>query len=117
MIERIDAFLGHPTRDPHGDPIPSADGVLHRPDAVPLTEATPGVRARVARISDADAGLLKYLAARGITLDTELDVLPADPYADGVEVTVGGQPAPIHLGATASSSIWVIAVEPGQLDA
>ena len=45
MLDAIDTLLGHPTRDPHGDPIPSAEGDAHLPDAVPLAQAAPGMDA------------------------------------------------------------------------
>ena len=44
MIERIDAILDHPTRDPHGDPIPDASGRISFPQTVPLTQCEPGER-------------------------------------------------------------------------
>jgi len=73
LIAAIDARLGHPTRDPHGDPIPSADGTEHRPDAVVLARAEPG-RYVVARISDADPARLRALAERGVVLDADVEV-------------------------------------------
>lgn len=69
MIERIDARLGFPTRDPHGDPIPSPQGVVDAPPARLLSELAEGRPARVARISDADSGLLRRLAGLGLALD------------------------------------------------
>ena len=54
LVERMDQHLGHPSRDPHGDPIPAADGSVERPDAVLLSELPAGSTVRVERISDAD---------------------------------------------------------------
>lgn len=107
MVDRIDAHLGHPTRDPHGDPIPSANGVVHRPDAVQLTMAQPNTRVRVERISDADPRMLQYFADRGIVVDAQLSVLEGEPYANVVVVQVAGREHPINLGSTATSAIWV----------
>lgn len=113
MIERIDALLGHPTRDPHGDPIPSVEGTPHRPDAVPLATVPPRTHVRVERISDSDSDRLRYFAGQGITLDTDLDILEADPYSDGVLVRVTGRPQPVNLGAAASNAIWVSTTDHG----
>lgn len=107
MVDRIDAHLGHPTRDPHGDPIPSATGVVHRPDAVQLTAAQPGTLARVERISDADPLLLQYFADQGIVVDAQLQVHEGAPYAGVVVVQVVGRPEPINLGSTATNAVWV----------
>lgn len=109
LIDRIDRALDFPTRDPHGDPIPSADGRVHRPEAVLLAEAPAPCRVRVERISDADAAMLQYFAARGIVVDVELEVLPGEPYSETVTVVVGGNAAAgdrVSLGPAAAGSVW-----------
>ena len=73
LLDAIDEQLGRPVRDPHGDPIPSADGVVERPDAVLLSRVEPGRRGRVVRISDRDPVVLRELSAAGIALDSELE--------------------------------------------
>lgn len=73
MLDAIDALLGHPTRDPHGDPIPSAEGAAHLPDAVPLAQAGPGI-AVVVRVSDADPDRLRRFARVGIVPGGLIDV-------------------------------------------
>lgn len=105
LMHRIDRSLGYPTRDPHGDPIPSADGLVHRPDAVILAEAPAPCRTRVERISDADNEMLQYFASRGIVVDAELRVLPGEPYSETVTVEVGE--TPVRLGPAAAASVWV----------
>jgi len=67
LLAAIDAELGSPLRDPHGDPIPTADGTVEIPAAVVLADAASG--GRVVRISDRDPLLLRHLAAEGIVLD------------------------------------------------
>ncbi|MCL3860574.1 metal-dependent transcriptional regulator [Actinotalea sp. K2] len=69
FVERLDALLGRPVRDPHGDPVPSADGQVVLPDAVPLAGLAPGQRGTVARVSDADPAVLRECRAAGIGLD------------------------------------------------
>lgn len=88
LVDRIDALLGHPSRDPHGDPIPSKDGSAHRPSAMRLADAPAGVPLTVERISDADPAVLRELGRRGIRPGTVL----ADPA---------------ELGAAAAQAIWV----------
>ncbi len=73
LLDAIDEQLGHPRRDPHGDPIPSRDGVVEVPDAVLLSSLTAGARGRVVRISDRDAAMLREIAAAGVGLDSELE--------------------------------------------
>jgi DtxR family Mn-dependent transcriptional regulator len=107
LIDRIDRRLGYPSRDPHGDPIPSRDGTPHLPDAVPLVTARPGTALVVSRISDADPAVLRYLAERGIRPDTPLTMDEHREFAGDVTVRVGG--ADIVLGATAAAAVWVTA--------
>lgn len=107
LVSRIDRFLDFPTRDPHGDPIPTADGQVHRPDAVILAEIEPGTRVRVERISDADNGMLQYFARQGLVVDAELSVLPGEPYSGTATIRVGSAGQPFSLGSAAASAIWV----------
>ena len=107
LIDRIDRVLGYPTRDPHGDPIPSADGRVHRPDAVVLAEVPVGQSVRVERISDSDNAMLQYFASRGIVVDAALDVQPGEPYAETITVVVEGTGEPVALGPAAAQAVWV----------
>ncbi|WP_353055772.1 metal-dependent transcriptional regulator [Leucobacter sp. CX42] len=104
LIDRVDRVLGWPTRDPHGDPIPSADGTVHRPDAVQLGDAPAPCRVRVERISDADNAMLQFFQSRGIVVDAELEMLPGEPFSETVTVIVGG--VPVSLGTAAASAVW-----------
>ena len=110
FVERLDAALGHPTRDPHGDPIPGPDGTVHRPEATTLDVAEAGVRLRVVRVADDDPDLLRHLAELGLGLDAELVVVEQQTYAGLVLLDVGG--AAQRLGVSAARSIWVGAAEP-----
>ncbi|MBX3194580.1 MAG: metal-dependent transcriptional regulator [Schumannella sp.] len=95
LLDAIDERLGRPGRDPHGDPIPAADGVVRRPDAVPLSTLEPGVRGRVVRVSDRDAAVLREVEAAGVALDS--DVVAGDlPEAAAGAVWV--TPVSVTLG-------------------
>jgi DtxR family Mn-dependent transcriptional regulator len=110
LVERIDARLGRPVRDPHGDPIPTADGRVVRPDAVPLVELADGVAGIVARISDADPEALRYLAGLGLDLDLRVRVTERREYAGtvGVAWERDGDTVAVDLGMLAASRIWVV---------
>ncbi|WP_285821120.1 metal-dependent transcriptional regulator [Cellulosimicrobium sp. Marseille-Q4280] len=112
LVERIDARLGRPTRDPHGDPIPSADGVVVRPPAVPLAELVVGDEGVVVRISDADPDVLRYLAELGVGLDTRVAVTERREYAGTLTVAWSGAgngtTAPSQLGLRAAEHVWVV---------
>lgn len=107
MVERIDELLGHPERDPHGDPIPGADGTVTKPDAVLLTELGTGLPVRVERIADDDSMLLQFLAENGIGVGTVLEAKPGTPYSDAMEVMVEGGTSSLSLGKSATNAMWV----------
>ncbi|MEO8907666.1 MAG: metal-dependent transcriptional regulator [Microbacteriaceae bacterium] len=107
LIDRIDASLGHPQRDPHGDPIPTAGGDPRRPDALQLRDAECGAPLVVARISDADPAVLRYLADKGIRLDARVSVAEHRPFAGDVTVRIDEIAGEVELGARASEAVWV----------
>lgn len=112
MLDRIDAKLGHPTRDPHGDPIPAADGQVPTPPARRLSDCTEGESGTVARISDADPEMLRYFDVVGISLDSRIRVLTRRDFAGIISVSVestDGRGSNVELGSPAAQAIWVIA--------
>jgi DtxR family Mn-dependent transcriptional regulator len=76
----IAAKLGNPTRDPHGDPIPTADLRVEERPTMPLAELEPGGRARFVRVSDSEPEMLRYLAERGIAPGARLEVVDRQPF-------------------------------------
>ncbi len=116
MLERIDAKLGYPTRDPHGDPIPAADGRLATPPARQLSACSDGDACTVARISDADPEMLRYFDSVGISLDARLRVLARRDFAGVISVAVeppagatNRDVSTVDLGSPAAQAIWVVA--------
>lgn len=107
MIDRVAEYLGHPERDPHGAPIPAADGTVRGSEAMRLTDVSPGQRARVERVAFADPDLLQFFAGQSIGYGTVLDVLPSAPYSDAVDVVVEGAGDRLTLGRSATDTVWV----------
>ena len=85
FIDALDARLGRPGRDPHGDPIPLADGTLPDGGERPLADIAPGTRVRIVRVSDAVPGLLDALDAAGLGLGAEL-VAGDTAFSAGIRV-------------------------------
>ncbi|MEO6997068.1 MAG: metal-dependent transcriptional regulator [Terracoccus sp.] len=103
MIDRIDRLLGHPVADPHGDPIPAADGTVTRPaGTVNLSETGAGAFT-VVRISDADPACLGRLLA--------LEVLPGATIMVILDDSTRGRkahsPLGTHLADADIDSVWV----------
>lgn len=108
MIDKIAEYLGHPSRDPHGDPIPTADGTVERLTAISLTNLSVGVPASVERISDDDPGLLQYFASHGVAHGTVIELAAGAPFSD--TVTLIAPRADLTLGAAAVEAVWVTPV-------
>ncbi|MGX5681442.1 metal-dependent transcriptional regulator [Schumannella luteola] len=104
LLDALDAELGHPARDPHGDPIPARDGSVVRPDARLLADIPEGTPARVARISDRDSSLLRHLEAEGVALDSALVLMQRS--TEGAVILLAGRRVP--LSSEALASIWVV---------
>ncbi len=106
FTERLAEFLGHPARDPHGAPIPGADGVLAAEDSFPLGEVMAGGRVRVTRVHNEEAPVLAYLGERGLVPGRSLEVKEVREL-DGV-VTVEDEEGVSHsLGGPLARSIFV----------
>jgi DtxR family Mn-dependent transcriptional regulator len=81
LAERIDAYLDHPKFDPHGDPIPTADGEMLEPNARPLDEVDAQSEVRIERVLDQDPDVLRYLDSVGLVPNASMrvvEILPVD---------------------------------------
>ncbi|WP_411698979.1 metal-dependent transcriptional regulator [Conyzicola sp.] len=103
LLDSIDEQLGFPTRDPHGDPIPSRAGDVEQPAAVLLRHVGTGETVRVVRISDRDPALLRHLEAESITLDSAFTVEGVEPFV----VRLRGSAGTLTLADDALDSVWV----------
>jgi DtxR family transcriptional regulator, Mn-dependent transcriptional regulator len=105
FIQRIEAALGYPEIDPHGSPIPTTDGHVAPRKGTPLTQLDKGQHGHVARVSDDDPGLLRYLASLEIRPGAEIEVKAIEPYGGPITVTINGQQH--SLGPQAADQIFV----------
>jgi len=98
LEELIAAKLGHPTIDPHGDPIPTAELEISEHPTPSLDALKPGDSGELVRVSDADPEMLRYLAGRGIMPGSQIEVIERQPFGgpllvrvDGNEHVLGGE--------------------------
>ncbi len=106
LMARIDAKLGFPQRDPHGDPIPQPDGRVPIADSRGLDSLEVGQSALITRISDTDPAMLRYFEEIGVDLDRRVTVTEARPFAGTITICVDDS-EPIHLGDVAARAIFV----------
>ena len=91
LIDRIDAFLGHPATDPHGDPIPKADGTVAGTSGRRLSQLAVGQRFRVVRVLEQTPEFLRYLTETGLKLDATGTVAANRSESGTITVQVAGQ--------------------------
>src|SRR5690349_16178443 len=101
LIDRIDAFLGHPEVDPHGDPIPRADGSLTEPEGTPLAQLPRGERFRVVRVVDQDPAFLRYLSECGLDLHAAGELAENRPEAGALVIRLADRSVALGLDAAA----------------
>jgi len=95
LEEIIAAKLGHPTRDPHGDPIPTPDFEIEELETLGLDDLQPGERGVFVRVSDSDPAMLRYLGARGVTPGASFEVLERQPFGGPLFVRFGSEVHPL----------------------
>lgn len=89
LVDRIDAYLGHPTTDPHGDPIPKADGTVAAADDRPLVECAIGDGFCIARVVDQSPEFLRFLSQAGLNIGTRGSLVASDAKLERVTIRVG----------------------------
>lgn len=89
LEDRIANKLGQPTRDPHGDPIPSREGWMDSVAGVALDTIPVGQCATVARVPDGDPALLQYLESLGLVPGASVTIEAIAPYGDVFTLRIG----------------------------
>lgn len=106
VLDRIDALLGYPEVDPHGDPIPTAAGKVRKTRRTTLADCAVGRTLKVARIEDQDARFLQFVERCGLMPGTSVTVESRDPLADAIVVRADDGNR-VTLGSTAAGKILV----------
>jgi DtxR family Mn-dependent transcriptional regulator len=106
FTERLAEFLAHPAHDPHGDPIPKADGSLEPNDSFPLSVAAAGQLVRIYRVGDEEAAKLAYLEEHGLMPGRLLKVKEVRAV-DGVVTVEDAEGETRILGEPLASSVFV----------
>jgi DtxR family Mn-dependent transcriptional regulator len=106
VLERIDAHLGRPSVDPHGDPIPTARGDISAAPTKSLADCKVGATVQVARIIDQEPTFLQFIDRCGLTPGVAVIVENRDPIAQAVRIRAGGREA-TTLGINVAAKILV----------
>jgi DtxR family Mn-dependent transcriptional regulator len=108
LVDRIDAALGYPQADPHGDPIPRRDGSIEDPISRSLADCGAGERFTLARVIDQSPEFLRYLSSSGLKLGASGEVCANERTAGVLTIRVGTQET--ALGRDAAEKLRVAPV-------
>lgn len=90
IIERMATALGNPSVDPHGDPIPAADGSIQELASTPLSEIPVGEQVEIHRVHESQPERLRYMASLGLRPGVVVTVVDRQPFDDLVTIDVDG---------------------------
>jgi Mn-dependent transcriptional regulator len=93
LVNRLSEFLGNPTTDPHGDPIPDAQGKMSKSKQLISLDKATAKRLEVAGVSDQSSSLLEFLNAKGIRLGTQIEIIERYDFDNSVEIKIKNQSA------------------------
>ncbi|MBL3700740.1 metal-dependent transcriptional regulator [Leucobacter luti] len=108
VLDRMNDAIGAPTVDPHGDPIPAADGTMPPDLSRAITELPVGASCTVTRVSDRSPEVLRLLTERGVTVGATVEVRAVNLPAEMIELSFGARRIELSLAAAAA-----IRVSPG----
>jgi DtxR family Mn-dependent transcriptional regulator len=111
LIERMDEMLGHPSVDPHGDPIPNAEGALDQREYHTLVDCPLHARAIVSRVIDQDPDFLRFIEQSDLKPGQLVQLEARDAASDSVRVRVGDD-REVTLGTRAAKKLLVEVVSP-----
>lgn len=111
--DRLDALLGYPTVDPHGDPIPSKEGVVAARQGLMLSQLQEGQSAQVLRVSDQDSEKLCYLGELGLYPEVHVQLVKRAPFGGPLQILVGTPPNQVEhmLGVELANHILVTVLQ------
>lgn len=88
LINKLDSFLGYPSVDPHGDPIPDAQGTIKNVEKKLLSEAEISEKTICIGVKDSSPSFLKYLDKNGISLGTIIEVIDREIFDQSIKVSI-----------------------------
>lgn len=105
LEDRMDALAGYPTRCPHGEPIPSKDGIMPVLNDICLLYCQPGAHLRVSRVRTRESAKLQYIAELGLLPGTGLHFVSQAPFGGPLRLAFAGHEHVI--GRELAATLWV----------
>lgn len=105
LIDKLDAFLGFPTEDPHGDPIPNAKGEIKKMDKKLLSELKLNQKSICVGVKDSSSNFLKYLDKQQIALGSTIEIIEKESFDASLTVLVNGNE--MNISNKIASNLYV----------
>lgn len=105
LINKLDDFLGNPTEDPHGDPIPNAQGQIPKIDKQLLSELSEGQKGICVGVKDTSSEFLKYLDKQGIALGSAIEIMGKESFDLSLRIKVDS--AFLNVSSKIASNLFV----------
>ncbi len=106
---KIAAMMGNPTRDPHGELIPTPELVMPADESLPLAALRPNQKAVIVRVQANDPALLRHLEGLGLIPGAEVEALAYSPFDQNITLAVGRDIISSYVvGLAISSQIYVV---------
>lgn len=106
LVESLEEFLGFPKVDPHGDPIPDADGNINLAAKMTIAEMTAGQKGVLVNVNDNSSEFLRYLERLGITLGVQITLEEIVPFDGSAQIRLDDQ-APIFISKVVAENLYI----------
>ncbi|MEO9871298.1 metal-dependent transcriptional regulator [Ekhidna sp.] len=110
LIERLDQFLGHPTMDPHGDPIPNADGIMTKTIRACISEVDVNTMGILVAVNNDNASLLQHLDSLGLKIGSKVHVLERMDFDGSLSITIDDNERQF-LSQTVANNLMITIIE------
>ncbi|MDH4091784.1 MAG: metal-dependent transcriptional regulator [Cyclobacteriaceae bacterium] len=105
LIRKLDEFLGYPSTDPHGEPIPDKHGKVSKQAQIELDSLAPGYKGVIIAVKDSDSNLLKYLNRIGAKPGKRIKIITKEEYDESLEIEIGKKR--MSISKSVSQNIYV----------
>ncbi len=106
LIEELDAFLGRPRFDPHGDAIPDADGNYESPQKQTLADIGIGKFCRIVAVKDGSVEFLKYVTKLGLELSSRIRIVAAREFDESMTIDIDGRE--VNVSRKFAENVFVV---------
>jgi DtxR family Mn-dependent transcriptional regulator len=107
LEDRMDVLMGHPASCPHGDPIPTREGIMPELNDVPLTVIPPGAKGQISRVKTREPEKLQYLAEIGLVPGAPFELVNRSPFNGPLRLKIGPEQREQVIGVELAAALWV----------